>query len=104
MARDRIHVDPMIDYHDLEGDGKNTDNDQFEGLDSMASSNVSSTTKLQTMAYSVILPDDQPSSDAPKAVLKRNCARDNDAGVEGSISVAKCFEVLCKNSLPTPYP
>lgn len=105
MADDSIHVDPMVDYQDLDGDGEDIDHDQFEDLDSMASSEVSFTTKLQSMTHSVALPKDQPSSDAPKAVLKRK--RQNVLGIMmrvWKVAFQNRFEILCKNSLLDPNP
>lgn len=97
--KDKSIVDPLLEYHGSEENGEGTNNDNFEDMDSINSSEVSFTTKLQTLSQSVAFPKNQPSHDAPKAVLTRKRVRDMDVGIEASIPIANRFDALTQDSL-----
>lgn len=62
-------IDPLNDYKDMENDDEGSANDNFEDLDSVASSEISFFAKMATLNNSIILPEDQPSQHAPKAII-----------------------------------
>lgn len=90
-------IDPLQEYYNYDAEDEGLDQEQYLDMDSVESSEVSFTTKLDTLNNSVIYLEDQPSEGAPLAVIKRKRPRE----VEGTndIMLANRFEVLKEGAL-----